>query len=386
MVLSSQLQLSRLPINRDRLLNIIDTLHTHIFGEQNSFSTEMDEQNKLARDYFVSQAKALNLKVEIDRIGNIKATRKGTKDLPPVAIGGHLDASSYQQVHGGSLSLSMGLEIIKVLNENNTTTKRPISIISFTNTEGKRFTPNLLGSLVYSNAVPLEEMLCVASKDTPKVTLSKELKKKKYLGKVHYKYKPLHSFVEIQTEAFINKEDSKIGLIEGIYGTYWTEYHLAENQNITQEEIQKSLLKISKQYEGLASSFEPVFHHKNLFLLDLKHYDARVLNSAQISFDNFLQEKLTASVLKTIRKESVRLAPIPFEEGIVEVIENIANNMNLKLPTALSYKAVNAQIMIEKNHVASIYVPCLSKNHQSIINIENGTKLLLHSVLELTKT
>lgn len=385
MVLSNQIQLGSLQINRERLLSLLDGFHSHLNISEASFIPEMSEHNKHARDFFIAQAELLKLKIDIDAIGNIKATRNGTKDLPPVVIGGFLDSFSNTTPHSGALSLAIGLELIKVLEENKITIKRPISIVSFTNTQGRRFTPNLLGSLVYTQAVPLEEMLCVPSNDAPKITLGKDLKKKKYLGKVYYKYKPFHSFIELVTEAEIENHDNQIGLVEGTYGSYWTEYIITEKLGITEKEILNFLVHLKKKHKSLTATFENIFGKKHSFLLDLRHSHARELNKIQIEFDTFLEEKITPSVLKTIRKELVRLAPIPFEEGIVSTIDRLAKKMNLSLPTSLSYQPVNTQVMMAKNYSACMYISCCKKGHQSILNIENGAQLLLQTVLELTK-
>lgn len=385
-MLSGQTHLQSLSINRNRLNRSLEELQSFILDHDTKTCTyALTEGDIKGRRYFIEQMQSLNLNVDIDAIGNIRATKKGIKDLPPITIGGYLDCFEYTTTHSGALSLALGIEVIKVLEENNLKTYRPLSIVYFTNTEGKRFTPNLLGSFVFSQTVPLEEMLCVASNDLPKVTLGKVLKERGFSGRVYYKYKPIHSFIEILTDIDIPKAEGDIGLIEGAFGNYWTAYNLSDSKKINSQFLSKCAEKLRQQFPSALIRMLPSLSSKEIFVLDLRHNDARQLNHIQVAFDNSLRAKTSDSVLKKNRKELVRLAPVSFEEGIIKVIEGNAKALAIQLKNAQSTKALNSQVLMEKSSTATLYISCPKNSRQSIINIEKGAQLLLQSILDLAK-
>src|SRR5699024_141090 len=104
-------------------------------------------EDKLMRETFIKWLKRENLAIRIDDFGNIYGRREGkNKNAPAIAMGSHLDTQPYGGRFDGVLGVLSGLEVIRVLNENNIETEHPIEIINFTNEEGARFGPPMLGS------------------------------------------------------------------------------------------------------------------------------------------------------------------------------------------------------------------------------------------------
>src|SRR5437879_13816036 len=108
----------------------------------------LSAEDKQMRDLFVDWTKKAGCTVEIDRLGNIFARRAGTDaNLPPVAIGSHLDTQICGGRYDGVLGVMCGLEAIRTLNDRGMRTRRPIELIMWTNEEGARFSPPQMGSL-----------------------------------------------------------------------------------------------------------------------------------------------------------------------------------------------------------------------------------------------
>ena len=59
-------------------------------------------------------------------------------------------------------------------------TRRPIAVAFFTNEEGARFTPDMMGSLVYAGGIGLNEAYAAIDKDG--VAVGDELRRIGYLG------------------------------------------------------------------------------------------------------------------------------------------------------------------------------------------------------------
>jgi hydantoinase/carbamoylase family amidase len=115
-------------------------------------------EDKAVRDLFVGWAREAGCTVEVDPVGNIFARRAGTDDsMPPVAIGSHLDTQICGGRYDGVLGVMCGLEAIRTLNDRAIRTRRPIELIMWTNEEGARFSPPLMGSLALP-ALPVAQV------------------------------------------------------------------------------------------------------------------------------------------------------------------------------------------------------------------------------------
>ena len=106
-------------------------------------------EDKAGRDQFVSWCKALGLAVTVDRIGNIFARREGSDPaLPPVVSGSHLDTQPSGGRFDGCYGVMAALEVCRTLNDHGITTRHPIEIAVWTNEEGTRFTPVMMGRVI----------------------------------------------------------------------------------------------------------------------------------------------------------------------------------------------------------------------------------------------
>ncbi len=385
MVFKSQLyHFKALEVNRERLMQYIEEVQQFTQkGTSGAYRRlPLSPEDQKARTFFMGKAKALGLTLDIDAIGNISFTKKGSKDLPPVIIGGHFDAKGYQHWHGGTLSLLMGLEILTTLVENKMLTRRPITLINFTNTEGERFNPNLLGSLVYTQAVPLEEMLCAPAQDTRKLTLGKALKQSKFMGKVQYQVKPAYAFLEIITADLLERHSSEIGLVEATMGHYWTSYAVKAFKLEAISEVTAHIQKLLKPFQSLwLQTYTMPCGTK--FFADLRHSNARILNQAQQQLDTYMRQRTDSHTFRTERKEIVRLAPFFFEEEGASAVIEAAKSQHMPMQTAVSTQALDAQVMSTIAPAAVLYLPCNGSIEQRAFTIEKSTQLAMQTVLSL---
>src|SRR3984885_14581993 len=112
--------------------------------------TDLDKQG---RDLFVRWCKEAGCTVKVDQMGNIFARRPGRNDsLAPVGTGSHLDTQPTGGRFDGVYGVLAGLEVIRTLEDLGRAIRRPIVVASWTNEEGARFAPAMLGSGVYAGA------------------------------------------------------------------------------------------------------------------------------------------------------------------------------------------------------------------------------------------
>ncbi len=179
----------------------------------------LSAEDKQMRDLFVDWAKTAGCAVEIDRLGNIFARRPGTDpSLPPVAIGSHLDTQICGGRYDGILGVLCGLEIVRTLNDRGLQTKRGIEVICWTNEEGARFNPPMMGSMAFAKVITLESVL--ATTDDAGITVEQALDEIGYagpapVGRTFDSYLELH----IEQAPVLDREGCDVGIVVGGYKT-----------------------------------------------------------------------------------------------------------------------------------------------------------------------
>lgn len=180
----------------------------------------LSAEDRQMRDLFVGWAQDAGCTVEIDRLGNIFARRPGSDpSLPPVAIGSHLDTQICGGRYDGILGVLCGLEVVRTLNDRGLTTKRGIEVICWTNEEGARFSPPMMGSMAFAKVLPLDGVL--ATTDDAGVTVQQALDEIGYAGPAPLGDRAFDSYLELHIEQapVLDREGCDIGIVVGGYRT-----------------------------------------------------------------------------------------------------------------------------------------------------------------------
>lgn len=180
----------------------------------------LSSEDKQMRDLFVDWATQAGCRIEIDRLGNIFARRAGSDpSLPPVAIGSHLDTQICGGRYDGILGVLCGLEVVRTLNDRGLSTKRGIEVICWTNEEGARFSPPMMGSMAFAKVLPLESVL--ATTDDDGVTVAKALDEIGYAGPAPLGERAFDAYLELHIEQapVLDREKCDIGIVVGGYKT-----------------------------------------------------------------------------------------------------------------------------------------------------------------------
>lgn len=159
----------------------------------------LSETDQNARSLFRQWAAEAGLTVTTDAIGNIFARREGSdRSLPPVMIGSHLDTQMPGGKFDGVLGVLAGLAVVRALNAARITTRHPIEIVDWTNEEGARFQPGVMGSSVFVGALPLDQAL--SREDADGKNLARELERTGQAGSAPVGGRPVHRFLELHIE------------------------------------------------------------------------------------------------------------------------------------------------------------------------------------------
>ena len=180
----------------------------------------LTQEDKQVRDLFVAWVLEAGCTVEVDPVGNIFARRPGTDNsLPAVAIGSHLDTQVCGGKYDGALGVLCGLEVMRSLNDRGMATRRPIELVMWTNEEGARFSPPLMGSLAFAGKLSSAQVH--DSKDDAGLRFGDELERIGYLGKAPLGSRRLDCYLELHIEQApqLDREGCDIGIVVGGYKT-----------------------------------------------------------------------------------------------------------------------------------------------------------------------
>jgi beta-ureidopropionase / N-carbamoyl-L-amino-acid hydrolase len=210
-----------LEINPERLWESLErSAEIGRFREVGLRRLALSAEDKQMRDLFVAWARDAGCGIEIDRLGNIFARRAGSDaSLPPVAIGSHLDTQICGGRYDGILGVLCGLEVVRTLNDRGLATRRGIEVICWTNEEGARFSPPMMGSMAFAKVLTLDSVL--ATVDDAGITVEQALDQIGYAGTAPLGQRAFDSYLELHIEQapVLDREGCDIGIVVGGYKT-----------------------------------------------------------------------------------------------------------------------------------------------------------------------
>jgi N-carbamoyl-L-amino-acid hydrolase len=373
----------------------------------------LTDADKQGRDRTVAWMRDLGLEVSIDRIGNGVAVRAGREDGPPVMIGSHIDTVRTGGLYDGNLGVMGGLEVVAALNDAQVTTRRPLAVAFFTNEEGSRFQPDMMGSLVYTGALPLERALAVKAIDGPAV--GDELSRIGYAGPAPVGRPRAHAYVELHVEQgpVLDAEGVRIGAVESVQGISWTELTLTGQSNhagttpmrlrhdagYVAAEIAVFARRLARELGGhqvatvgmvnVAPNLVNVVPNRVVMTVDLRNTDEARLQEAERRVFAFAEETAKAEGVGLARRPLARFEPVAFDPKLVARVDAIARELGLSVKRLPSGAGHDAQILAAVCPACMIFVPSrrgISHNVEEYTAPEDlaaGAEVLLRLVLEL---
>jgi len=191
----------------------------------------LTDEDRLGRDLVVSWMRDLGLRVDVDEIGNVVGTWPADRSDAPVMTGSHIDTVATGGRFDGTLGVLAGIEVLETVITAGVELTRPLAVAFFTDEEGSRFAPDMLGSLVFAGGMPLEDALAVRGFDD--AVLGEELLRIGYAGPQPCPARPPHAYVELHIEQgpVLEAEGVTIGAVTGVQGISWTELSIAGQSN-----------------------------------------------------------------------------------------------------------------------------------------------------------
>jgi N-carbamoyl-L-amino-acid hydrolase len=376
----------------------------------------LSDEDKEMRDIFVGWLEDNRLQVRVDDFGNIYGRREGRiKDAAPVMVGSHLDTQPEGGRFDGILGVLCALEAIQVLNDHQIETDRPIEIINFTNEEGTRFEPALLGSGAVTGI--FSEEYVFGRTDRAGKTFGEELKRIGYAGSKAARLANVHRFVELHVEQgpVLERDKITIGAVEGVQGMTWLEVKVtgeADHAGPTPMPMRKdALVAASKMITAIQEAAFEVDEAATttvgrieispnsincvpgqvIFSIDVRHFD----NALKVKTVELVTDKITQiAASEKVGLEITKLWDIDathFSQDILEKVIAGADAHGYSSKRMISGAGHDAKYMNDIVPSAMIFVPSVNgKSHcQEELtyweDIEKGANVLLYVVNELAQ-
>ena len=406
---------AQLAINGPRLMRQLEQLAEIGRTETNACCRlALTDNDKLGRDLVVSWMKELGMTVTIDPIGNIFGTRAGSQpDLAPVMTGSHIDTVRTGGAYDGNYGVLAGLEVVATLNEAKQQTQRSLVVGVFTNEEGARFAPDMLGSLVYVGGMPLDEALDIKAIDGPR--LGDELARIGYDGKTDLGAHKPHAFIELHIEQgpILDIEGVKIGAVENLQGISWQELtivgqsnhagttpmYLRHDAGYVASAIATFVRDLTRKMGGhqvgtigkidLIPNLINVIAARATITVDLRNTDEGLLKQAEHALATYLKELEQSEGVTITARRLARFEPVSFDTALADRIAHHAQALGLSQQRMTSGAGHDAQMLARICPTSMIFVPSvggISHNpaeHTDQEDLIAGANVLLASLTEL---
>jgi N-carbamoyl-L-amino-acid hydrolase len=373
----------------------------------------LTDADKAGRDLVVRWMKELGLEVTIDAFGNGVGVRRGREDGPPVMTGSHIDTVATGGRYDGNLGVLGGLEVVAALNDAGVVTRRPLAVAFFTNEEGARFQPDMMGSLVWAGGLPLQQALDTVGIDGKKA--GDELRRIGYAGPASVGRPSVHAYVELHIEQgpVLEAEGYRIGAVTGVQGISWTELTFTGQSNhagttpmshrrdaglvaaLVAAEVRKVARELGGHQVGTVGALTLVPNLVNVvartavMTVDLRNTDEAALQEAERRVMGFAERAAAEEGVTLARRTLARFQPVAFDPRLVGRVEAIAAELGQRVMRLPSGAGHDAQIVAGVAPACMIFVPSvkgLSHNVEEYTapeEIAAGAEVLLRLLTEL---
>ena len=405
---------SQLRIDGERLWHSLMTLAaigaTQKGGVARLALTDLD---RAGRDWVVDCARNAGMSVHIDQIGNIFMRRAGRDaSLPPVLTGSHIDTQPTGGKFDGNYGVLAGLEVVRTLNDHAVATAAPLEVVVWTNEEGSRFVPVMMGSGVFCGAFGLDH--AYAARDVSGRSVRDELARIGYLGPEAPGGRSLGSYFEAHIEQGPVLEDAAtiIGVVEGALGSRWydcavtgTEAHAGSTPMTSRRDALTVATRVMQEVVALGQRHAPhgrgtvgyvgVFpNSRNVipgqvrFSIDFRNASTALLELMDAQMRAFIERVRGESGLAIDLEEVAHYAPCPFDPAAVALVERTAERLgysHMRITSGAGHDAIH---LARVAPAAMIFVPCKGGiSHNEIedadpSHLTAGANVLLHCMLD----
>ena len=364
------------------------------------------------RKYVMQLMRTAGMDVYIDEGGNIIGRLKGQdNDLPPIAIGSHIDSVPEGGSYDGNVGSLAAIEVAHTISENDLALNHPLIVVIFQNEEG-----GLFGSKIMTTGLTDQELRLISSSG---YTIKEGIKRiggnLKKLEDAKLKKNEWAAYVELHIEqgAFLYDENLEIGIVEGIVGIKQWEVIVdgfANHAGTTPMDKRNDALyaaslyvqsvhEIGKKTPGnqvaTVGMIKPFPGAPNVIPGKVSaSLEIRDLNEKKI---DSIYKKIKRSTEKIAKRtgttfqfqQTINIVPEPTNDVIIKAISEASNDLKLKSKFMPSGAGHDAQEIAQICPIGMIFIPSKNgishspKEYSTANDISNGANVLLHTVLKI---
>ena len=400
-------------INSTRLWKSLDEIS--VFGATPAGGLHRlaaSKEDRQARDYVVAAARELGCTIRIDALGNTFMRRAGTdSSAKTILIGSHLDSQPLGGKYDGIYGVMAGLELLRVLHESKTKTKHAIEVAVWTNEEGARFAPAMMGAAYFAGKFTAEELL--VRKDVDGVQLGKSLTEIGYAGTDEVSPVEHQVYFEIHIEQgpILQDENLQIGVVTLVQGMRWFRVGITGQAGHTgtypMETRRDALVAASHlikavQQIGLdqpltgratvghivvtPNSPNVIPGHVEL-MVEFRNPEVAVLDVMTASLNKALKETANKYGVEVESQQELDSATINFTQELVDLVEQAAASCGKTSKRMISGAGHDACQLSAVMPTTMIFIPCdkgISHAENEAITQEwaaDGAQVLVETVL-----
>jgi beta-ureidopropionase / N-carbamoyl-L-amino-acid hydrolase len=373
--------------------------------------TDLDKEG---RELFIAWCREAGCTVRVDAMGNIFARRPGrNKNAPPVMTGSHLDTQPTGGKFDGVYGVLAGLEVVRTLNDLNYETEAPVELVVWTNEEGSRFSPAMIGSGVYAGVFSLEQGLATPDNVTG-VTMGAELERIGFAGPEKCGGQKVAAYFEAHIEQgpILEAADKPIGIVQGAQGQRWYEI------TVTGQEAHAGPTPMKRRKDALVGAARMIdavnrIGHAHppyacatvgfiqsspnsrntipgrvFFTVDFRHPDDAILTEMDRELREACRDAARSAQVEVEVKEFWYFAPTEFDKECVAAVKRAAEAQGFPAMDIISGAGHDAVYMARVAPTAMVFVPCadgISHNEIEDAKPEDltmGCTVLLNAMIE----
>jgi beta-ureidopropionase / N-carbamoyl-L-amino-acid hydrolase len=373
--------------------------------------TDLDREG---RQLFIRWCEAAGCTVKIDKMGNIFARRPGRNpDAPPVMTGSHLDTQPTGGKFDGAYGVLAGLEVVRTLNDLGYETEAPVEVVVWTNEEGSRFSPAMVGSGVYAGVFSLEEGLNKPDNVTG-VTMGAELERIGFAGPEPIGGRKVRAYFEAHIEQgpILEAAEKPIGIVQGAQGQRWYEItvigqeaHAGPTPMKRRKDALVGAARMIDAVNRIGHAHPPyacatvgfiqsspnsrnTIPGRVFFTVDFRHPDDATLTEMDHELREACRDAARSAQVEVEVKEFWHFPPTPFDKSCIAAVRRATEEQGYPSLDIISGAGHDAVYMAQVAPTAMIFVPCadgISHNEIEDAKPEDltmGCTVLLNAIIE----